>query len=515
MMNVEKNDLNSQTPHFVNRYFELSGERDMFAIRAMQYTAWTIPGIMPRKDVNYVEREIQHDFQSTGARGLINLANKIGLVLFHPSKPFLKLKVPPEEMKALGTMNKADIDTVLSKIETEVMERFNSGNMRGKMIEVLQLLIAVGDCVLKFTDNGLIVYNINEYVRELSYDGSLNILIIKEKKLPRNFPDAIKKKLKDKGHECKEDDTVPLVIYTHVERIGNTDRYKVYQSMEEIGKLTEKDGVYNKDDLPYISVFWQRFGRDNYGRGHVEALAGDFSQLSNVAESIAELVTVLANIIFLVKPSCSTSITDLESAESGDYVPGEPDDITCFSADVKLQIDSLVAQQERLERKLGASFLLTSAVTRDAERVTAEEIRMQAAELESTLGGVYTNLSFLLQYPLAKRLLNALNPSYKRIHITILTGLEALSRFSDLENWKRLLTDLANAAAIPPQAAAWIKYDELIKVLAAGYGLDYTTVLKTLEEYTRDQQQAMSQEQEHQAALEQNKAAAQNTEPKQ
>jgi hypothetical protein len=153
-------------------------------------------------------------------------------------------------------------------------------------------------------------------------------------------------------------------------------------------------------------------------------------------------------------------------------------------------------------------FLLHTAVTRDAERVTAEEIRLQAAELESTLGGIYTNLSFLLQYPIARKLLNNLDPAYKKLKVTILTGLEALSRFSDLENWKRLIMDLANMNNIPPAAAAWIKYGDLIKILAVGYALDYTKVLKTQEEFEKDQAQAMKQQQEHEAILEQNKQQA-------
>lgn len=52
------------------------------------------------------------------------------------------------------------------------------------------------------------------------------------------------------------------------------------------------------------------------------------------------------------------------------------------------------------------AFLLNSAVQRQGERVTAEEIRYVAGELEDTLGGVYSILAQELQLPLAKRLLN-------------------------------------------------------------------------------------------------------------
>lgn len=499
---------NTET-HKKNRYDELSGERDLFGYRAQQYAAWTLPGTFPRKDQVFVETEIQHDFQSTGAQGVINLANKLAMTLFHPSKSFFKLELPKEELKKLPNFKGADIDTALAEIERLVMGKFNTHNHRGKIIEVLQLLIMTGDCVLKMTeDSGIVVYHLHEYVRQLSVDGSLNLLIIKERKLPRNLPEAIKKKLKTQSKSYSDDSVIPLILYTIIERIENSDMYLMWQELENYGKITTKDGKYHVDDLPYINVWWQRNGRDNYGRGLVEALAGEFAQLSNVSESIAELTVVLANIIFLVKPGCQTDVKTLNDAESGEYVQGEPDDITCFSADLKIQIDSLVEQQGRLERKLGSAFLLHTAVTRDAERVTAEEIRLQAAELESTLGGIYTNLSFLLQYPIARKLLNNLDPAYKKLKVTILTGLEALSRFSDLENWKRLIMDLANMNNIPPAAAAWIKYGDLIKILAVGYALDYTKVLKTQEEFERDQAEAMKQQQEHEAILEQNKQQA-------
>ena len=50
---------------------------------------------------------------------------------------------------------------------------------------------------------------------------------------------------------------------------------------------------------------------------------------------------------------------------------------------------------------------------------------------------------------------------------------------------------------------------ELIKIIAAGYGLEYEKVLKTQDEYEKDVQMQMQQEQDHNAALEQGKAQAQ------
>ena len=51
----------------------------------------------------------------------------------------------------------------------------------------------------------------------------------------------------------------------------------------------------------------------------------------------------------------------------------------------------------RIEERLAFDFLLNSAIQRKAERVTAEEIRYMAQELETAQGGVYSILSQEMQ----------------------------------------------------------------------------------------------------------------------
>src|SRR3546814_7961467 len=63
---------------------------------------------------------------------------------------------------------------------------------------------------------------------------------------------------------------------------------------------------------------------------------------------------------------------------------------------------------ERLELRLSHAFMLQSGTVRNAERVTAEEIRAMAQELENVLGGVYTVLSAEFQLPLIRRILYVL-----------------------------------------------------------------------------------------------------------
>ena len=59
-----------------------------------------------------------------------------------------------------------------------------------------------------------------------------------------------------------------------------------------------------------------------------------------------------------------------------------------------------------IQDRLSQAFLLNSSVQRNAERVTAEEIKFVASELESTLGGIYGVLTQEFQQPLLKLIMN-------------------------------------------------------------------------------------------------------------
>src|SRR3546814_2492606 len=99
-------------------------------------------------------------------------------------------------------------------------------------------------------------------------------------------------------------------------------------------------------------------------------------------------------------------------------------------------MDFSVASQvaERLELRLSHAFMLQSGTVRNAERVTAEEIRAMAQELENVLGGVYTVLSAEFPLPLIRRILYVLirqgeAPELpKSVVPTVVTGFEAMGR---------------------------------------------------------------------------------------
>lgn len=137
---------------------------------------------------------------------------------------------------------------------------------------------------------------------------------------------------------------------------------------------------------------------------------------------------------------------------------------------------------------------MLSSQLRDAERVTAEENRLRAQELNKAHGGVFGNLSLTLQTPFATLLLRDLDVVLKNTGIepVIMTGLDAMGRASDNEKYLYLFNDLASMNNIPEEFRGWFKGNELLIKLGTGRDVD-TSVIKTNQEYQRDQQAAMNQ----------------------
>ena len=67
----------------------------------------------------------------------------------------------------------------------------------------------------------------------------------------------------------------------------------------------------------------------------------------------------------------------------------------------------------RIETRLQFAFLLNSSIQRNAERVTASEIRFMAEDLEQALGGIYSILSQEFQLPFVMRKMAMMEKSKK------------------------------------------------------------------------------------------------------
>ena len=159
----------------------------------------------------------------------------------------------------------------------------------------------------------------------------------------------------------------------------------------------------------------------------------------------------------------------------------------------------------QIKERLGFAFLMNTAIQRQGERVTAEEIRFMAQELEDVLGGVYSILSQEFQLPLVNRLMDRMSKSgrlpklpKKIVKTTIVTGLEALGRGHDLN---KLDSFVAGASQLlGPEFATYVNISDYLKRRATSLGIDTEGLIKTEEDIQQEQQEAQQQQMMSQVA---------------
>ena len=500
---------------YMNGDFLLKGEfaggdykREETLTRCERYAGWTLPIVFPDDPLNEYD-ELQNDYQSVGAQAVTNLANKVMMALFPPARPFFRLNLTAEqkaEIESADGRSTAEIDKMLAGAERAAVSKLTNMNSRVVLTDAMILLIITGNAVAYVPggDKKMQVYSIRDYVIVRDLSGDLVKLITRETKSVRGLSDELQGIVLSNGYH--EDDEV--TIYTGVQRTGN-NKYVVWQELEDVCYCVDEVGIYNKDTLPWIPLTWNLARNKDYGTGLVENYAGDFHTLSTLAEAILDYTVILTDIKHLVDPAGSTDVREVTEAPSGAYVHGKEGDIFTMESTNKGNAEFLREQMRDVERRVAAAFLLNTSVTRDAERVTAEEIRLQAQELEGSLGGVYSRLALELQKPIAVRVLHEMNPVFKNIEPVIVTGLESLSRNSDLDRLRQFFGDLVALADVPDEVAARIDYNELIAVLGAGHGIEYDKFLKGNDEVEEDGARAAAANANAVGQEEQAKVAAQ------
>jgi hypothetical protein len=296
---------------------------------------------------------------------------------------------------------------------------------------------------------------------------------------------------------CKVDTTKKdtlVDVYTVILRDAKTET-----SWQEINNIEVPE---SRSELPvekaeWHPLRWTAVPNQDYGRGLCEEYLGDLRSLEGLSEALVQFSAAASKIINLVRPGAVTKVKDLNKAESGDYVTGVPEDIKVHQVEKYGDFQVTKATADEITLRLSHAFLLRSGTTRDAERVTAEEIRQMAQELEDVLGGVYTVLATELQLPIVKRLLSIVQrrgdvQALPRgtVRPVIVTGFEALGRNHSVN---KLRAWIADVATVDPTLST-IKKDVVTRRLGVGYGVeDLDDLIKTAEEIaaeTQAQQQA-------------------------
>ena len=509
-MSAKVFDHNVETAR--SRYAKLEGDRRPYTDRAEKCAKYTIPMAFP-KATDSSSTNYDTPYQSIGARGVNNLTNKLMLALFPPNAPFFRLALGDEIENALGddSATRQQWEEALSKLERKIMSYMETHQIRTTASEaLLQLVIAGNACVfLPPAEGGMRIYRLNSYV--VSRDGIGNVLEIIAKEsvaygaLPQEAQSAI-------GETGAVDADRAYDIYTHTYLEG--DVYKSYQEVEG-NIISGSEQEYPKDKSPWIPLRLKKMDGESYGRSFVDEYLGDLKVLEALSKSVAQVAAVASNILYLVNPNAITRISELSKAKSGDFIRGKIEDIQILQVNKTSDLQITENAIQSIEGRLSYAFLLNSAVQRNAERVTAEEIRYVANELEDTVGSIYSILSQEFQLPLVKRCMIQMTregaipdlpQGSKGVEPLIVTGIEALGRGHDLT---KLDTFIRYAQVFPEAFQTSVKQGEILRQIATALGIDSSSVVKTDEEVQQEQQQQMQMQMAQQAIPEMARGAMQ------
>lgn len=505
------------------RWTKMTGVRDKVQGRNEQYAGWTLPYVYPRNHSDSTEMQISSD--SIGAQAVNNLANKVVSVLFPPQHMFFRLTIDEvlrrrtEEALAAGGANvelaKAEVAKALTQIEQQLVsvekqaqDYMDMVAYRPKAVEAAKLLIITGNAMLYHPpEKPVQVFSMRDYCISRDLSDTVIELMTCEVKAFETFDDATQDKLRTSKANRTDKDNAEIKLYTHVV-LENDGKYHVYQAVEDVNLDTE-GAVFTRDKLPWIPLVWNLVRGQDYGRGLVEEYAGAFHAINTISGSLLNIAAIAGDIKFLVNPASLIDVPAMNASPSGSYHAGREGDVSAVNHNLSQNFQYLAEMISRYERQISAAFLLNSNLTRNAERVTAEEVRMQANELELSNGGIYSRLASIWQYPTARIVLDQIDFKGLGMGVTpkIITGMDSLSRVNEMENIHMWIADLTALQNVPDDLRARIRISDYAKMSANNRQVDGDKLVKSEQEFQGEQQALMEQQMAMQQ--QQNNGAAQ------
>ena len=177
---------------------------------------------------------------------------------------------------------------------------------------------------------------------------------------------------------------------------------------------------------------------------------------------------------------------------------GRPEDVGVVQVGKTADFATAANLAATIERRILEAFLVMNI--RNAERVTAEEVRLTQLELEQSLGGIFSLLTVEFLVPYLNRTLLILQRSNQIpklpkdvVRPKIVAGINSLGRGQDNESLTRFMATVAQTLG----AEALIKFvnpSEAIQRLAAAQGIDVLNLIKTPEQLQQDKQMMMQQQ---------------------
>lgn len=490
-----------EAPHRIsNIWATMDTDKGDLIERSEAYARWTVPAIMPPEGMEGQEQTKGN--VPTGARLVNHLANRIVEVLYPISRPFFTVALTPEAKLEIeqelgeeqsGKMQEAVRDAT-SRLENVAIRKLKLTEYRPVAILAAKHLIVTGNALLRRMPSGKrVLYPVNRYGVRRDILGMEREVVLSEKKRFSTFDEAMKAHIREVHPQVKDEDDMEL--FTLYEKQGK--RWKITQEADGVPLKTES--YLNEADYDLLVLDWSLHPGEHYGRGLVEDYASTFHNIDVCTEALLDLTAITADIKFFVRPGSplSMDLAALNAAPRGTYWPGNADDISVPEMRARGDLGTINELIGKWEGELAQAFLMSNV--RDAERVTAAEIRMLANELESAFGGLYSQLAQSWQQREAEYAISQVDFASEigkdsaAFEVLVTTGLESLSREGQIDNLRMAIGDLQMMEAVPEDIRGAMNPLRFAKFVFTNRSVDLNAFLNTPEEMQANQEAAMAE----------------------
>ena len=473
------------------RFRLLDGRRQYRIDLARKCASLTIPSVLP--PLNWTDgMALTQPFSSIASRGVTAMASRMLSALMPLNdSPFFKFGLKN------GAEATPEIKAYLETLSFQVFNKVVCQNLRETIFQALQHLIIIGD-VMVVMDDDFSFRNIrtDQYVVQRNVQGKvIETIHIEYEPADNDDGDYASSSTGDlkQGYE---------VLYCQYKLDEKTNTWYSKKENDE-GEVIDS-GEYIVS--PLIPLRWYGIMGENYGRSHCEDILGDLMSLENYTQAHIEGMAASSTFWIGIDPAGMTEIDDISSASNGTFIPARQSDIFCISPAQTLnpQIASTASAVAEMRREVADAFLMTRSAIPSGDRVTATAIRMIGSELETVLGGAFSAIARDLMEPIIKRTIFIMlnngdmdEGMYAQffdkdgtLQTEIITGLQALSRDSDLQKLMQMGEMVRN---LPPQALQTFKWDSYATALISSLGFDARMWVKSAEQVAQEQQQQQQQ----------------------
>lgn len=477
------------------RFNVLDTERSSILDRARRNSELTIPSVQPESGSKESD-DLPKNYTSVGSSGVNSLANKLSLALLPANQPFFRFSISKNTSKEIPEESITEFNKALSEIEKEIMLEMENKSIRVPIINVLKNLIITGNGLMYIpnSDEGIRIYRLDNFVINRDAYGNILEIITKESLSLNALPEDIKQEVMSNSEDVKEE----VELYTRI-YLNDKKKWILKQEVSEVN-IVASEGEFDFDDNPFVAVRWTAISGENYGRGLVEDILPDLNSLNLLKKAILQGARIATRILYFVRPGGVTRPNDIAKSKNGDVIKGDVNDVNLLQSQKSTDLNIRSTMANEIEGRLNKIFMSNTSVQRDAERVTAEEIRYMAQELETNLGGVYSLLSQELQLPLVKRLMKVMTKQKKiprlpkgSIAPVITTGIGRLGRTSDANNLIGFVQTLGNLVG-PEQVTQMLSSDDLAQRLATAMNIETEGLIKSKEQVSQEQEASMSRQ---------------------